>query len=226
MKSKVFSFASIIVVVVCALLASIFSGGKYFALFSILAAFAVILPFFESFERKAATELLALAAVMTGISVAGRFLFAPLPFFKPVTAIVIVTGMSLGRQCGFMTGALSALVSNIYFGQGPWTPFQMLSWGIIGFLAGVFSEKFYKSKVFLYIYGGLSGIVYSLIMDCWSVLWIDGKFIPARFSTLVISAIPVTASYMISNIIFLFLIGTPLCRTLSRIVKKYGLKLK
>ena len=93
-------------------------------------------------------------------------------------------------------------------------------------MTGVFSEKFYKSKVFLYIYGGLSGIVYSLIMDCWSVLWIDGKFIPARFSTLVISAIPVTASYMISNIIFLFLIGTPLCRTLSRIVKKYGLKLK
>ena len=166
MKNRVFMLVSLLIMVACAVLPTIFSLGRLSSLCYIVAAFATLVPFFGDFERKTTSELIAISAVMTGISVAGRFLFAPIPFFKPVTAIVIITGISLGKQCGFMVGALSALISNIYFGQGPWTPFQMLAWGLIGYFAGVLASKLNSSKVLLYFYGGFSGIIYSLIMDC------------------------------------------------------------
>lgn len=120
-------------------------------------------------------------AVMTALSVAGRFIFAPIPFFKPVTAMVVIAGMYFGAEFGFLTGALSAVISNFYFGQGAWTPFQMFSWGIIGFIAGILSSRLIRSKIILVIYGALAGVVYSLIMDIWTVLWMDGMFNPARF---------------------------------------------
>ena len=83
-----------------------------------------LLLFFAGFERKkTGTRRLILVAVMTALSVTGRFI----PLFKPVTALTILTAMYLGGEAGFLTGALSAVISNFYFGQGPWTPFQMLA---------------------------------------------------------------------------------------------------
>ena len=97
-------------------------------------------PFFLVFDRKKpqARELVPLA-VMAAIGVVGRTVFAiiPLPNFKPVSAIVIITAVSFGPEAGFMTGALTGFVSNFIFGQGPWTPWQMFCWGMIGFLAGL-----------------------------------------------------------------------------------------
>ena len=77
---------------------------------------------------------------MSAISIAGRSLFIITPGFKPVAAITAITGFSLGAEAGFLTGAISALVSNMFFGQGPWTPFQMFMWGIIGFIAGLLGK--------------------------------------------------------------------------------------
>ena len=91
-----------------------------------------------------------LTAAMTALSVSGRFLFAMLPGFKPVTAIIIITALYFGAQAGFMTGALTALISNIYFGQGSWTPFQMLAWGIVGLLGGILSGYLKKNKWLLF----------------------------------------------------------------------------
>ena len=67
--------------------------------------------------------------------------FAPFPQFKPVAAMVIITGVTLGGESGFLVGAIGAFVSNFYFSQGPWTPWQMFSFGIIGFVAGVIFQK-------------------------------------------------------------------------------------
>jgi hypothetical protein len=76
-------------------------------------------------------------AVLCGIAVAGRAAFFMLPQFKPVVAIVIIAGASLGAESGFIVGALSGFVSNFIFGQGPWTPWQMFAFGMIGFIAGL-----------------------------------------------------------------------------------------
>ena len=157
-------------------------GEKAYLPISICTALLSCIPFFITFEKKDGNiQLSVILAVMTALSVLGRFAFAALPHFKPVAAIVIITGMYLGVQSGFLFGALSAILSNILFGQGPWTPFQMLAWGLIGFLAGLLAKKLVESKVLLIIYGALSGIAFSFIMDVWTTLWADGTFNIARF---------------------------------------------
>lgn len=110
------------------------------------AAVAVCGIFFARFERReAASGEVALTAVMTALSVAGRIIFAPLPAFKPCAAVIILAGIYLGAEQGFMIGALTALISNFFFTQGIWTPFQMMVWGIIGLLAGLVGSKLKKS---------------------------------------------------------------------------------
>ena len=82
-------------------------------------------------ERRRARDIMPIV-VMTALAVAGRLIFAPVPAVKPVTALIIITGLCFGRDEGFITGALTMLVSNIFFGQGPWTPWQMFTMGLIG----------------------------------------------------------------------------------------------
>ena len=146
--------------------------GKAYLPVSVCIALLSCLPFFLAFEKKNGNvQLAVILAVMTALSVLGRFAFAAIPHFKPVSAIVIITGMYLGAQSGFLCGALSAVLSNILFGQGPWTPFQMLAWGLIGLFAALLGGILKKNKIALAVFGALAGVFYSLIMDIWTVLW-------------------------------------------------------
>jgi len=182
-------------------------------------------PFFLSFEkRQSDTKRLMILAAMTAISVAGRALFYPLAHFKPVAAAVIITGMYLGGEAGFMCGALSALLSNFIFGQGPWTPFQMFSWGVIGLLAGIMSKRLKKSLVLTCIFGALAGVLYSLLMDIWTVLWQDGGFSAQLYLAAITAAAGVTAVYAVSNVVFLLLLARPVGNKLQRLITKYGLE--
>ena len=172
--------------------------GKHYAWISLCVSVLVLVPVFRSFE-------------------------AWLPGFKPVTAITVITAMWLGRDAGFAVGALSAAVSNFYFGQGPWTPFQMLAWGLIGFSAGVLAGPMRKSRAALCVFGAAAGVMFSLLMDIWTVLWADGTFNLARYAAAVVSALPVTAEYAVSNVIFLLILANPIGEKLERMKKKYGL---
>lgn len=197
---------------------------KFYAWVTLAAVLLACLPFFIRFEKKETdAKTLILIAVMIALSVVGRFIFAPLPGFKPVTAMTVLTAMYFGSDAGFMTGALTAVISNFYFGQGPWTPFQMFSWGIIGLIAGIFAEKLKKSKVFLSIFGALSGILYSLLMDIWTVLWADGYFNFGRYLAALVSSLQFTVIYAVSNVIFLLLLSKPTGKILQRVKTKYGI---
>lgn len=201
-----------------------FLGDRKYAFVSLVLSVVACIPFFVSFEKgKNDARRIVIIAVMTALSVAGRFVFAPIPFFKPVTAIVIITAIYLGAEAGFITGAFSAVVSNFYFGQGPWTPFQMFAWGLIGFLAGLLAKRLLESKVLLIIFGALSGVVFSFIMDVWTTLWADGTFNIARFIASITTAAPFTVVYMVSNVIFLLLLTKPIGRKLQRLKTKYGI---
>jgi energy-coupling factor transport system substrate-specific component len=201
-----------------------FLGDRKYAFVSLALSVVACIPFFVSFEKgKNDARRIVIIAVMTALSVAGRFVFAPIPFFKPVTAIVIITAIYLGAEAGFITGAFSAVVSNFYFGQGPWTPFQMFAWGLIGFLAGLLAKRLLESKVLLIIFGALSGVVFSFIMDVWTTLWADGTFNIARFIASITTATPFTVVYMVSNVIFLLLLTKPIGRKLQRLKTKYGI---
>lgn len=225
MSKKIIKYVTVFLVIPALILCGvIFFDDKRYALISATVALFACVPFFLSFEkRNNSARKIVILAVMTALTVAGRFIFAPLPFFKPVTAMIIISAIYFGSEFGFTVGALSALLSNFYFGQGPWTPFQMFSWGIIGFAAGILSNQLLRSKILLMIYGFFSGIVYSLIMDVWTTLWADGAFNPSRFIASVVSATPITAVYAVSNVIFLLILVPLMSKKIIRIKTKYGL---
>ena len=208
----------------------IFIGVKLFAdrkynLISILIAFLACVHFFIGFEKgKTGARELVVIAVMSAISVLGRLIFAPIPGFKPVTAIVIITGIAYGMQAGFLTGTLSAIVSNIFYGQGPWTPFQMFVWGFLGLLAGLLFKCGQKpNAIWLIIIGTIGGVLFSVMMDIWSVLNIDGTWNWTRYLALLVSSLPFMAIYAVSNVIFLLLLTKPFLQKLNRVKDKYGL---
>lgn len=216
--------------ILCLLIPAVLVGGawlfrdKYLAFITISVTVLSCLPFFIRFERKDTdVKRLIMIAVMIALSVIGRILFAPLQGFKPVTAMVIITAVYFGSEAGFMTGALTALISNFYFGHGPWTPFQMFSWGMIGLAAGLLARPIQHSRVVQVIAGALSGVVYSLLMDVYTVLWADGFFNVPRYLASMASALPFTAMYAVSNVIFLLLFMKPIGRILGRMKEKYGL---
>lgn len=222
---KIFKYIIILLLIPILIIAgALLYPEKSYAFISLAVVIFACVPFFLSFEKKnSSARKVVLLAVMTAFSVAGRFIFAPIPFFKPVTAVVVIAGMYFGCEFGFLTGALSALISNFYFGQGAWTPFQMFSWGIIGFIAGVISNPLIKNKVILILYGVFAGIAYSLMMDVWTVLWMDGYFNIGRFYAAVVTALPVTVKYIISNIIFLLILTPLFKKKIERLKTKYGI---
>ena len=204
----------------CAVMLGIFVfDEKAHAFISVLVAMLSVILFLCGFDRKkTGTRRLILISVMIALSVVGRFF----PLFKPVTAFAVIAGMYFGAEAGFLTGSFSALISNFYFGQGPWTPFQMFAWGILGFAAGVMEKPLKKSRVMLYGYAFLSGILYSLVMDIWTVLWELGGFSAEFYLAKMLTALPHTLLYAVSNVIFLLLFARPFGEKLERVKLKYG----
>lgn len=197
---------------------------RHYAWISLCVAVLTCLPILYDFERRetGSAELMVLS-VLISLSVAGRFLFAWLPGFKPVTAITVISAIWLGAEPGFIIGSMTALLSNFYFGQGPWTPFQMFSWGMIGGLAGLLARPLRKHKGLLCAYGIFAGIFYSLIMDLWSTFWMGEGFSLSRYLVLINAAGPTMIEYAVSNVIFLLTLTGPVGDKLDRIRVKYGL---
>lgn len=166
---------------------------------------------------------LVITALMSAVSVFGRIAFAFLPSLKPCSAIIILTAVYFGRETGFMTGAFSALVSNFYFGQGGWTPFQMLAWGLTGYFAGMLGRWLIRNRILLLTYSAVIGVFFSLVMDLYTCLWIDGKLVVSRYLTLISAAAWVTVSYAVSNVIFTGLFMQPFARIFKRLGVKYGI---
>ena len=162
------------VMILLAIPVTIFIGTTYlkdekFLFISLLVLLECMLPFFLIFEgRKPQPRELVIIAVMCAIVIAGRSAFAPLPQIKPVLALVIISGVAFGTESGFMVGAVTMLVSNIYFGQGAWTPWQMFAAGIIGFIAGILFQKGFlrRSRGALCVFGFIVTVmIYGLIMN-------------------------------------------------------------
>ena len=208
-----------VLIPVAVLVGTLLIGQKRHLLVSLIVAVLAIVLFIAGFEKKEiGTRRMVIVAVMVALSIVGRFI----PFFKPITAITVLTAVYIGKESGFTVGAMSALLSNFYFGQGPWTPFQMLAWGLIGLFAGALSGVLKKSRIALVCYGALSGVVYSLVMDLWTVLWYNGSFSFSLYLASVTTALPHTVLYAVSNTVFLWFMAKPFGEKLERIKIKYG----
>ena len=159
-KSTIFSLVAILVLIPVTLFLGTRLTGRMYYLTSTLVIIETMLPFFIAFERRRpqARELVTIA-VMCALAVAARVVIQ-IPNFKPTIGIIMITGIAFGGEVGFMTGAVSAFASNFFFSQGPWTPWQMMAYGIAGFLAGLlfykkrpFSQKPRLSAAVLAVYG-------------------------------------------------------------------------
>ena len=203
-----------------------FDGRKYYFI-SLLILLECMLPFILIFEgRKPQARELVLIAVLVALNVAGRAVFFMLPEFKPVVAMTILAGVAFGGETGFLVGAMTMLVSNMFFGQGAWTPWQMFAMGIIGWLAGVLYRKgvLRRSRISLCIFGVIaSTIVYGGIMNPASALmWahtINWNIIKSYYLT----GVPIDLVRAIGTFVFLWLGAEPMLEKLDRIKTKYGL---
>ena len=203
-----------------------FAGRKYYFI-SLLILLECMLPFFLIFEgRKPQARELVLIAVLVALNVAGRAVFFMLPEFKPVVAMTILAGVAFGGETGFLVGAMTMLVSNMLFSQGPWTPWQMFAMGMIGFLAGILYRKgvLRRSKLSLCIFGILaSTLIYGGIMNPASALmWTQEINLPIIVSYYV-SGIPVDLVRAAATFFFLWIGSGGMLEKLDRIKTKYGL---
>ena len=201
--------------------------NRRYNLVSVLVIVLTMLPFFISFEhRRPQPRELVVIASLAAIAVAGRGAFFMLPQFKPMAAIIIIAGVCFGAESGFLVGAMATFVSNFFFGQGPWTPWQMFCFGLIGFLAGIVFGKglLPRTRAALCIYGGAAVLfLYGGIMNPCSVLLAQGTLtLPAVIASYVTGFGP-DMVHAGATVIFLFLIARPMMEKLDRVRVKYGL---
>ncbi|HIY80068.1 MAG TPA: ECF transporter S component [Candidatus Olsenella excrementavium] len=187
-----------------------------------LLAVGLLFASFEAF-RPALRQLMP-TAVLAAVAATGRVLFAPLPDVKPVSAIAILAGAALGRRSGFVVGAVAALASNVFFGQGPWTPWQMYAWGLVGYVGGVLGERGLLDRApALYVWGFASGLVYGLILNGYHVL---GYAQPLTWESALLAcaaSLPLDVTHGIATVAFLAAIWLPWGRAIRRVVAKYDL---
>ena len=237
------------ILVVCTL-----TNADQTALLSLVVVLASLGVFFATYESSTPRlRDIMPTVVLAALAAAGRILFAPIPDFKPVSAIAIIAGVVFGRKSGFMVGALAALASNFFFGQGPWTPWQMYAWGLVGYGVGLLTAISAKAPkttdnsrlaecgedrslrkqplieqhvVIIYIYGFVSCLIYGFILNAWSIL----SFYHAQASGLAgillvyATALPFDVTHGVATVVFLAALYAPWRRKLKRIKSKYGME--
>lgn len=200
---------------------------KHYVPVCILMIIYAMIPFFVGFERrKPKAREIVILAVLIAVAVVGRAAFFMLPNFKPIVAIVIISGVALGKESGFLVGAMAAFVSNFLFGQGPWTPWQMIAMAVIGYLAGVIFHKYSsKLKVLpLVIFGALATmILYGGIVDLWTILFMGDSLTWKMAAMVYGSAFYFNIIHASATVIFLLLLAKPMIEKLERVKIKYGM---
>lgn len=199
--------------------------GRSYYLTCTLVIIETMLPFFLAFEgRKPQARELVLTAVMCALAVASR-VAVPIPNFKPIFAVIMVTGIALGPESGFMTGAMAAFASNFFYSQGPWTPWQMLSYGLCGYLTGLcFQVRKQQRRWVLTVYGFLFVVLISgPILDC-ATLFTTSSRISWKFAGMVFGAGFINNfTNAIATALTLCFFGDPLLKKLNRMITKYGI---
>ena len=226
-RATLFSLLTLLVLIPATLFLGTQLRGKWHYLTSTLVILEAMLPFFLTFEaRRPQARELVIIAVMAALAVAGRVAI-PVPNFKAITGIVMIAGMAFGPQAGFMTGAISAFASNFFYAQGPWTPWQMLAYGMGGFLAGILfsrkpAERLEWLKQTLFAFFAVMLVVGPLLDTC--TVFTTGSKISWRFAAAVyLAGLPHNVIHGASCAATVLLLGKPMLTKLNRIKTKYGI---
>ena len=227
-KATWVSIAVILILILATLVLSHYFGDRKYYISSLLIILFSMIPFFVGFEsRKPQARELVTIAVLCAIAVASRAAFIMLPSFKPIVGIIIISGMAFGARAGFLTGAISAFVSNFIFGQGPWTPWQMFAFGIAGFLAGLLHEKGIlkcEKKLQVTIFGGIVVIlIVGPLLDTCTLFTMASMVDTTSAAAVYLAGLPFNAVHAVAVMLTLFLLTKPMMEKLTRIKIKYGM---
>jgi energy-coupling factor transport system substrate-specific component len=166
--------------------------------------------------RAVPAQELALVAAIAALATAGRILFASLPNFKPVTFIVLVGGIGFGPGAGFMIGATTALVSNFFFGQGPWTPWQMVAWGAVGVVGGLMGHHGRQpGRWELAIVGGALSLAFGWFVTLWMYITFTAHTW-AALVTLYAQRVMFDAAHVTATVICALLFGPQAVKIVTR----------
>lgn len=198
---------------------------EHYMLASVLFLILTFVPFMIRFERKKISARgLVILAVLAAIAAVSRVPFAPLPSVQPTTFVIIIAGIVFGAESGFVVGALAAIVSNLFLGQGPWTPWQMYAWGMIGLVAGLLRNMWWmKSTSGRLIFGSLAGIIFGWIMNLWIVLGVIQTISWQEVLTIYTASFAFDLAHAISNVFFLLVFANSWIKILTRFKRKYGI---
>ena len=230
-KSMLFSLIVIFLLIPATLFLGTRLTGRMYYLTSTLVVMEVMLPFFFAFEtrRPQARELVTIA-VMCALATAARVVIH-IPGIKPILGIIMVAGIAFGAEAGFLTGAVSAFASNFFFSQGPWTPWQMMAYGIGGFVAGLlfhkkrpFPGRPWLSTLALSAVGFLTVmLVVGPLLDTCTV-FTTGSRITWKYALAVYAAgFGYNLTHAAATAITIFLVSRPLLEKLDRLKRKYGM---
>ena len=183
----------------------------------------VLLGGFAWYERsRPPSQVVALVAALAALAIAGRIAFAAFPNVKPTTDIVVFAGYALGPAPGFAVGAFAGLVSNFWFGQGPWTPWQMAGWGLCGVMGAALALGTRNaSRLTLAAVCGFAGIAYGVLLNFSLMATYGGDLSFRHFLVLEGRAIPFDAAHAIGNVAFALLAGPAMVRMLVRFRQRF-----
>lgn len=200
--------------------------GRSFYITGTLMILELMVPFFMAFEgRKPQARELVILSVLCAIAIVGRVAI-PIPHFKAAFAFILLAGIAFGPEAGFMVGAITALVSNFFYGQGAYTPWQMFAYGAGGMLGGFAFAKgrILRKPLPMAIFGLFATVLWvGPLLDCSSIFLMLTTINLKSVLTVFLSGFFINLLQGLSTGVILFLLGRPLLGILDRVKTKYGL---
>jgi energy-coupling factor transport system substrate-specific component len=174
---------------------------------------------FAWYERThPSSKVLAMVATLAALAALGRIAFAPLPNVKPTTDIVFLTGYVLGGAPGFAVGALAALSSNLVFGQGPWTPWQMVAWGVVGVIGAGWAPltRGRLPRIPTAVLLVLCALFYGALTNLSTLTAAGGTPTLAQWGATEVAGLPFDIAHAVGNVAFFLAFGPAFVRVLQR----------
>ena len=185
---------------------------------------AVLAGGFAWYERsRPPARIVGLVAALAALAVAGRLVLAPIPNVVATTDIVLITGLALGAGPGFAVGALAALVSNMWLGQGPWTPWEMAGWGMVGLAGAVLgaTTRGRIGRIGLSVACGLAGFAYGALLDLSVMVSYGGEQSLDRYLAISARGLPFNVAHAAGNVVFALAAGPALVRMIARCRERF-----
>ena len=218
-------FLALFILMVVAIVIGTIFFYEHFMLLSLFILLFACLPFVLHFnQQKVSSRELVMLAMLGAIAAVSRVPFAPIPSVQPTSFFIIVTGIVLGPQSGFVVGMLAAIISNMFLGQGPWTPWQMFAWGMMGLVAGLLrNTPFMTTKLGRCVYGFIVGFLFGWLMNAYVIILMIEQFSWKAIIPYYVASFYFDLAHAVSNVIFLLLFSHIFIKLIERFKLKYGL---